>query len=63
MLEATLVELVKCLFQQFQLTNKMVAYLKDKDASLVSLASTLSQVVLCDLLQLQSPYLGACYGG
>lgn len=57
-----LVEIAKPFLQQFQLTNKMMANIMDEGANLVSLASTVSQVVSWDPIHLQFPYNGACFG-
>jgi hypothetical protein len=47
---ATLIEQVKVLLAKFNLTNKIIVYIKDEGANLNSLTTTLTFVVPCELM-------------
>jgi len=59
---ATLVEIVKPLLAQYQLTKKIVAIVKNKGSNLNILELAFLQVVNYGPWQLTSPYVGACFG-
>jgi len=59
---ATLAEIVKPLLAQYKFIKKIITYMKDEGNNLNTLASTFLQVVNYELLQLTSPYVGACFG-
>jgi len=43
---------MKVLLVEFNLTSKVIAYVKDEGANLNSLATTFTSIVSCELLQL-----------
>ncbi len=53
---------MKSLLATYQLTNKVIAYVKDENTNLNMLAFALISVVSCELLQLPSPFSGTCFG-
>jgi hypothetical protein len=57
-----LTEQVKSLLVTYQLTNKVIVYVKDENKNLNMLAFALTSVVSCELLQLPSPFSGTCFG-
>ena len=59
---AALAEIVKPLLEQFKLTEKIVACVKDEGANLVTLEKALQLTVSCDVLGLPKPFSSACFG-
>jgi len=59
---AALTEQVKSLLAMYQLTNKVIAYVKNENTNLNILAFALTNVISCELLQLPSPFNGICFG-
>jgi hypothetical protein len=53
---------VKFFLATYQLTNKVIAYVKEENTNLNMLAFALTSVVSCELLQLPSPFSGTCFG-
>jgi hypothetical protein len=53
---------VKSLLATYQLTNKVITYVKEENTNLNMLAFALTSVVSCELLQLPSPFSGTCFG-
>jgi hypothetical protein len=53
---------MKSLLATYQLTNKVIAYVKEENTNLNMLAIVLTSVVSCELLQLLSPFSGICFG-
>jgi hypothetical protein len=49
---------VKSLFATYELTNKVIVYVKDEGRNLNTLTFALTNVVSCELLQLPSPFSG-----
>jgi len=60
--KVTLAKQVKSLFTTYELTNKVIVYVKDEGTNLNMLASTLTNVVSCESLQLPSPFSGTFFG-
>lgn len=58
----SLAEQVKPILEEFELTNKVIAYVKDEGSNLTTMASSLSEVVSCEPLGLTRPYAGVCFG-
>jgi hypothetical protein len=58
----TLAKIVKALLRKFQMTNKIVFYVKDEGLNLGTLDSALTFVVIHELLDLSKPYVGTCFG-
>lgn len=50
------------ILEEFKLTKKIIAYVKDEGANLVTMATALSDVVSCEPLGLTTPYVGVCFG-
>ena len=59
---AALAEIVKPLLDEFKLTNKIVACVKDEGANLAKLKRALQLTISCDILGLAKPYSSACFG-
>jgi hypothetical protein len=57
-----LAEIVKPLLEQFKLQTKVIAYVKDEGSNLKTLERALSANISCDVLGLQDPYAGVCFG-
>lgn len=57
----TLVELGKPLLVELQLTNKVLACVKDKGKNLATLNFSMSIVVSCHVLQLEKAFFGTCF--
>ncbi len=53
---------MKFLLATYQLTNKVIIYVKDKGTNLNMLAFALTSVISCELLHLPSPFSGTCFG-
>ncbi len=53
---------MKVLLVEFNLTNKIIAYVKDEGANLNSLLIAFIFVMSCELLQLTRPFVGLCFG-
>lgn len=53
---------MKSLLAIYQLTNKVIVYVKDKGINLNMFTFALTNVVSCELLQLPSPLNGTCFG-
>jgi hypothetical protein len=53
---------LKDLFAQYELLNKVIAYVKDEGANLNTLTTKLTSIVSCVPLQLPQPYTTICYG-
>jgi hypothetical protein len=58
---ATLTIHVKSLVVEFNLTNKIITYVKDEGINLNTLAVALTSVVSSDSLQLDTPYPRTCF--
>jgi hypothetical protein len=58
----TLAKIVKPLLRKFQMTNKIVFYVKDEGSNLGTFDSVLTFVVNRELLDLSKPYIGTCFG-
>jgi hypothetical protein len=59
---ATFVEIVKPLLVQFQLTNKILTYMKDEGSNLNTLESVHSTTTNCKLLDLAKPIAYTRFG-
>jgi hypothetical protein len=59
---ATFVEIVKPFLVQFQLTNKVLIYVKDEGSNLSTLESVDSTTTSCKLLELKKPFACTCFG-
>ena len=57
-----LVELIKPLLDEFQLTKKIFAWVKHEGSNLTTLERALQLTVSCDVLDIKQPYIGACFG-
>jgi len=57
-----LVEQVKVFLLKFNLTNKVIAYVKDEGANLNSFTIALTYVMSCEPLQLPQPFASFCFG-
>ena len=55
-------EIVKPLLDEFQLTKKIIAWVKDEGSNLTTLERALQLTVSCDVLDIKQPYAGACFG-
>jgi hypothetical protein len=53
---------VKVLLAEFNLTNKIIAYVKDEGSTLNSLKTTFTFVVSCEPLQLAQPFASVYFG-
>jgi len=53
---------VKSLIVEFNLTNKIITYVKDEGGNSNTLIVALTSIVNCDWLQLDTPYLRTCFG-
>jgi len=53
---------VKSLFVTYEITNKVIIYVKDEGTNLNNFAYALTNVVSCELLQLPSPFSGTFFG-
>jgi len=60
--KVALAEQMKSLFTTYELTNKVIVYVKDEGTNLNMLAFALTNVVSCELLQLPSPFSGTFFG-
>ncbi len=58
---AILTKQVKILLVEFNLTNKVIMYVKDEGTNLNFLTTTLTSIVLCKLLQLPQPFVNFCF--
>jgi hypothetical protein len=47
---------------KFELTNKVITYVKYEGKNLATLNSSLLNVVSFGVLELENPYLGVCFG-
>ena len=59
---ASLAEIVKPLLNEFKLTDKIVACVKDEGANLATFERALQLIVSCDILGLAKPFSSACFG-
>ena len=59
---AALAKIVKPLLEQFKLTDKIVACVKDEGANLATLERALQLTVSCEVLGLPKPFSSACFG-
>ena len=59
---SALAEIVKPLLDEFKLTDKIVACVKDEGANLATLERALQLTVSCDILGLAKPFSSACFG-
>ncbi len=50
------------LLTQYELLDKVIAYVKDEGANLNTLITTLTNIVYCVPLQLPQPYATICHG-
>ncbi len=53
---------MKSLFVTYEITNKVIIYVKDEGTNLNNFAYALTNVVSCELLQLPSPFSGTFFG-
>ncbi len=53
---------MKVLLVEFNLTSKVIAYVKDEGANLNSFTTTLTSIMSCEPLQLLQPFVGFCFG-
>jgi hypothetical protein len=60
-LGVTLTLQVKALLMKLNLTNKIITYVKDERRNLSTLVATLTFVVNCVPLQIDTPYLRTCF--
>jgi hypothetical protein len=58
----TFVEKVKVLLEKFNLTQKVITYVKNKGANLNFLTIAFTFVVSYESLQLYQPFVGFCFG-
>ncbi len=59
---ATLEKFVKPLFAKFKFTHKIITHVKDEGSNLNTLVATLFTIVFCEPLQLETPFIGVCFG-
>ncbi len=59
---ATLAKQMKYLLVEYQLTNKIIIYVKDESTNLNTFAFAFANVVFCAPLQLVSPFSGTRFG-
>ena len=59
---SALAEIVKPLLDEFKLTDKIVACVKDEGANLATLERAMQLTVSCDILGLAKPFSSACFG-
>jgi hypothetical protein len=59
---ATLVEQMKYLLTEYQLTSKIITYVKDESTNLNTFAFAFASVAFCAPLQLVAPFNGTCFG-
>jgi len=57
-----LAEIVKLLLDEFQLTKKILAWVKDEGSNLTTLERALQLTVSCDVLDMKQPHVGTCFG-
>jgi hypothetical protein len=60
--DATLAEQMKYLLVEFNLTSKVITYVKDEGANLISFTTTLTCVVSCEPLQLLQLFASFRFG-
>jgi hypothetical protein len=60
--DATLVEQMKFLLVEFNLTSKVIMYVKDEGANLISFTIALTYIVSCEPLQLLQLFASFCFG-
>ncbi len=53
---------LKALLEKFELTPKVLCYVKDKGINLSSMTNTLKLMISCEALNLLQPFDGACFG-
>ncbi len=56
-----LVKIVKPLIIQFQLVDKVLVYVKNKDSNFNTLENVLSITTSCKLLELEKPFIGTYF--
>jgi len=59
---AILIEQMKVLLVEFNLTSKVIMYVKDEGTNLNSFTIALTFVMSCEPLQLLQPFAGFCFG-
>ncbi len=59
---ATLAKHVKSLLVEYQLTSKIIVYVKDERTNLNTLVSTFTSIISCASLQLVTTFNGTCFG-
>ncbi len=57
----SLLKIVKPLLRKFQLTIKVLLYMKNEGSNMGMLNSALAFVVSCKFLDLWKPYIGTCF--
>jgi hypothetical protein len=59
---ATLVEIIKPLLAKFKFTHTIITYVKDEGSNLNTLTVIAYIIVSCESLQLETPFVGVCFG-
>lgn len=59
---ATLAEIVHPVLKQFNLLNKVILCVKNEGSNLSILEKALQSIVTCNVLGLDFPYVGSCFG-
>jgi hypothetical protein len=53
---------VKSFLAKYELTNKIITYVKDEGTNLNTFVVALTFVVSCATLQIAPPFIGTCFG-
>jgi hypothetical protein len=53
---------LKTLLEKFGLTSKVLCYVKDEGTNLETMTITLKSTISCEVLNLLTPFVGACFG-
>lgn len=53
---------LKALVAKFELTSKVLCYVKNKGINLSSMTATLKLMISCEALNLPQPFDGTCFG-
>lgn len=58
----TLAEKMKLLLYDFQLNDKVIAYMKDEGTKLSTLTTTFTSMMICNPFGMTTPYACTCFG-
>jgi hypothetical protein len=53
---------LKALLKKFGLTSKVLCYVKDEGTNLETMTIALKSTISCEVLNLLTPFVGACFG-